>query len=66
MDVVSTSRPDHSGPDRRYTADEVMVFAGAGISRASGLPMFGAIRDGALDSLGLNVKHALAALALRL
>lgn len=34
--------------------DEVFVFAGAGISRASGLPVFGSIRDGALRSLGLK------------
>lgn len=32
----------------------VLVFAGAGISRASGLPLFGSIRDGALRSLGLR------------
>jgi hypothetical protein len=35
-------------------ADELFVFAGAGISRDSGLPLFNEIRDGAVRQLGLQ------------
>jgi hypothetical protein len=36
-----------------FSHTDVFVFAGAGISRVSGLPLFSAIRDGALASLDL-------------
>jgi len=34
--------------------DELFVFAGAGISRDSGLPLFNEIRNGAIQQLGLD------------